>query len=72
MIYRWQGWIVVVFLEAGGRRGLPPLWPVNLLHLQPQSPQGLTAKKKKKKKREREREREGTATKHHTLLLSPL
>ena len=61
MIYRQQGQTTAVILEARGRRGLPPLedyvWtpPVALVT------SGVSQKKTKK---------EGTATKHHTLLLS--
>ena len=53
--------MAVVFSEARGRCGLPPLGASKLAPLAVQSSQGLAKKKKKK---------EGTATTHHTLLLS--
>ncbi len=62
VIYRQQERTMVVVLEARGRHGLPPLgaceWAL------PTAPVTSGVGKKKKKK-------EGTATRHHTLLLSP-
>ena len=60
MIYRWQGQTVVVISEARGRHGLPPLGDCEWAPPAATVTSGVSKNKK-----------EGTATKHHTLLLSP-
>ena len=58
--YRWQGQTMVVISEAKGRHGSPPLGACEWAP--PTTPVTSGVGKKGKK--------EGTATKHHTLLLS--